>query len=86
MVEASFSGLPVVASDVPAMRELLGNEFEIFFDPNEPESVAHAIRVCQRDARVIASQQRARAKCFSLDAHKAKLASLYRELGVKSVG
>lgn len=43
--EAMMNGLPVVASDVPALRELLGDEEAgLLFPPGEPKDAAKAIR------------------------------------------
>lgn len=46
LFEYMASGRPIVASDVPALKEVLNTETAYFFVPNDPESLAQAIRSC----------------------------------------
>ena len=48
MVEAMQLGLPVIASDIPALREVAGNA-AIFIQPDEPEALARAVINIQND-------------------------------------
>lgn len=43
LTEAMSSGLPIACSDRGAMPEVLGNA-GVFFDPESPDSIAHALR------------------------------------------
>ncbi len=59
MIEALAAGLRVVASDVPACRELLnGGEYGVLVTPRSPEALARAVINClesadeQRDHRI----------------------------------
>ena len=44
VLEAMGFGLPVVASDIPAHREVLAGTGSAFFDPSDPEQLAGVIR------------------------------------------
>jgi glycosyltransferase involved in cell wall biosynthesis len=44
VLEAMGFGLPIVASDIPAHREVLAGTQSVFFDPRDPEQLADAIR------------------------------------------
>jgi alpha-1,3-rhamnosyl/mannosyltransferase len=64
LAEAMASGLPAVASDIPALREV-GGETVRYADPRDPESFAAAIRIALDDRegsqlRVAAARGRAR--------------------------
>ena len=58
VLEAASAGVPVVASDILAHRELLGSGAHLF-DPKNPRSIARAIRRTRSNQR-IASRQRSR--------------------------
>jgi glycosyltransferase involved in cell wall biosynthesis len=68
VVEAMGSGLPVVAGDIPAMREVLG-EAGIFVPSEHAEEIARAVRQVL-DSSELASRMRQasleRARVFSL--------------------
>jgi glycosyltransferase involved in cell wall biosynthesis len=51
-LEAMLCGCPVIASDIPALRETCG-EAALYCDPHEPKSLARQIRAlaCDRDLR-----------------------------------
>lgn len=42
VLEAMMSGLPVIASDIPAHREV-GSDSILYFDPNDPNTFVHCI-------------------------------------------
>lgn len=83
-VEAMAAGLPVAASDVPALREVVGDEGR-YFDPRSPEALADAILDALSDPRerrrrtAEALRSRARSR-FSLDRTVDEHLQLYREL------
>jgi len=56
------SGVPIVASDVPAIREVLTSESALFFTPDDPSDLARKATVALRDeerAGMIARRARA---------------------------
>ena len=55
VIEAAQAGVPVVASDIPAHRELIGTGSHLF-DPAKPASIAKAVRKA-RGARTLATSQ-----------------------------
>jgi alpha-1,3-rhamnosyl/mannosyltransferase len=62
VLEAMAGGTPVVASDVPAHREIAG-DLAILCDPAEPESIAEAIRrALGNDQRTPEAQTRRQAR------------------------
>jgi glycosyltransferase involved in cell wall biosynthesis len=50
-VEALARGLPVACSDIPVLREVMGDE-AIFFDPHAPASIAAAVRAALATPRI----------------------------------
>ncbi len=82
--EAMAAGLPVVASDVPALREVVG-EAGRYCDPRSPRDIADAMAdVLSRPAEErrrtgTALRERAEAR-FSLDRSAGTYLALYREL------
>ena len=65
ILESMASGMPVVASDLPAVRELLADgEHGRLVAPDRPGELARAIRVLldfpERRARLAANARRAR--------------------------
>ncbi|MBX2866357.1 glycosyltransferase [Candidatus Kaiserbacteria bacterium] len=49
LFEYMASGRPIVASDVPALREVLSEEMATFFEADNPESLAEAIISAKND-------------------------------------
>jgi glycosyltransferase involved in cell wall biosynthesis len=47
--EAVMCGTPLVLSDIPAHRDLLGSESALFVDGDDPSDVARAIAATLRD-------------------------------------
>lgn len=83
-VEAMAAGLPVLASDVPALREVVGEDGR-YFDPRRPEEIADSIvsvlSGTEGRRRRVGEALRARAReRFSLDRTVDEHLRLYREL------
>jgi glycosyltransferase involved in cell wall biosynthesis len=81
VVEAMQVGLPIVASNIPALREVLGNA-AIFVDPRDPSDFAKAI-CCVLENPALANdlghQAASRANLFSLERMIAEYDSLIRQ-------
>ncbi|HEY7824992.1 MAG TPA: glycosyltransferase, partial [Acidimicrobiia bacterium] len=58
VIEAARAGVPVVASDIPAHRELIGAG-SYLFDPTKPTSIAMAVRKARGSNRITGTQVRA---------------------------
>lgn len=63
-LEALACGIPVVASDIPVTREVLG-EHAVYADPQSEEALLHAIQRTLRRAPGDAAARRAHASTFS---------------------
>jgi glycosyltransferase involved in cell wall biosynthesis len=65
-IEGMAAGVPVIASDIPVMREICG-EAALLVDTTKPELLAEALRwaVTDRGARDVAARGRARAARFT---------------------
>ena len=57
VIEAIAAGTPVVASDIPSHRELIGHG-SFLFNPRKPRSISRAIRRTQGKARIWKKQYR----------------------------
>jgi glycosyltransferase involved in cell wall biosynthesis len=79
VIEAYASGLPVVASDIPVVREVSGGA-ALLVDPRDPPALARACREAmdQHDSQAEAGLRRVRE--FTLDRLAGRLAELYRYL------
>jgi glycosyltransferase involved in cell wall biosynthesis len=55
------AGRPIVASNLPSLREVLTEESAVFFTPDDPESLASAIRyICDSPERGALLAERAK--------------------------
>jgi len=81
VLEALALGCPVVASDVPALREV-GGEAVRYADPRDQDSMSEAIARCLEEDRspAAAEARQARAAVFSWDACAEGVEAVYREL------
>lgn len=81
-LEAMAAGLPVVASDIPPLREVVGDA-GVFVDPGNPGDVAAALRKLASDADERAALSAAaveRADAFPVDRTIREHVDLYRDL------
>ena len=81
-VEAMACGAPVIASDIPVMREVIGDA-AIFVDPYSPESIASGIEKLygdERTRRELSLKGRRRARAFTQKAMAERTVKIYREL------
>jgi glycosyltransferase involved in cell wall biosynthesis len=88
LFEYMSAGLPVIASDFPLWRELLGNgAFGLCVDPLDPEAIARAIAMLRGDpGRADAMGRRGREAVetrFSWEHEVAGLFKLYEQCGVR---
>ncbi len=68
LLEAMRCGLPIVASDISAIPEVVGQENGLFFDPNNADDLASKLEMC-RDSNVrskMANNSLRRTSDFSL--------------------
>jgi glycosyltransferase involved in cell wall biosynthesis len=69
LFEYMASGTPIAASDVPAVREVLGEDEAYFFAPDDPKSLAGAVRRALDDpgSRAVADKARRAVQRYSWD-------------------
>ncbi len=70
LFEYMASGTPIVASDVPAIREILSEDETRFCAPDEPASLADSIRAvlsCGEGSREMAQRARKKAEGYTWD-------------------
>lgn len=82
VLEALASGTPVIASDIPAHREVAHN-LATFVDPGDVDDLADVIRNAleSRDEQPgLSEQRRARARSYSWERSGQMLANLFREV------
>ncbi|MFB6141779.1 MAG: glycosyltransferase family 4 protein [Halorientalis sp.] len=83
VAEAMAAGVPVVASDIPALREVVG-EAGLYVDPDDVASLRDALRTLhedptRREELASAGAERVRSQ-FSLDSTVQEYAALYESL------
>jgi glycosyltransferase involved in cell wall biosynthesis len=84
LFEYMAAGCAVVASDLPALREVLGQEDAVWTSPGDASSLAHAIRTLAEDpvrARRLGERGREKARAFTWAARGGRLARIVRSLG-----
>lgn len=75
IVEAAYFSCPIIASDIPVFRELLGDNF-LSFDPNNPKDIAKKLTNFIKHKPTFA--YRGMAKKFSFEKMVAKTLEVYR--------
>ena len=86
LLEAMASSIPVLASDIEAHREVLG-EAALFFDPCDPEGLARRMKELYEDRelrRTLTEKGDARAGRFTWEASAARTARIYRRFARES--
>jgi glycosyltransferase involved in cell wall biosynthesis len=79
------SGVSVVASDLPSIREIVSEKECVFFTPDSPEDLARAILTLVNDSGLEATLSMAgwkKAKEYSWDSRAEKIFSFATSLGV----
>jgi glycosyltransferase involved in cell wall biosynthesis len=81
LLEAMLAGTPVVAADIPALREVAGDT-ALYFDPHRPADLARALEQLGREpdatqARI--ERGRARAAEFSWKRSADRLCAVFEE-------
>ncbi len=82
LAEAMAAGVPAVASDIPALREV-GGETVRYADPHDPESFARAIRCALDDregSQLRAAAARGRARRFRWEDTARQTLAVYRRI------
>jgi glycosyltransferase involved in cell wall biosynthesis len=86
VVEAAGVGVPVVAFDVPAIREVLGETYPWLVPIGDPIALSRAvIQVLKKDADledVVAAQRKRFHEQYELDTAVAGMSRLYRDVGM----
>ena len=79
IIEAFASGIPVVTSDIPEIKEVSGGCAELV-DPLSTESIVSGIRNAINDSEYLIKKGIERAGLFHLDNFRKKLLNLYTEM------
>jgi glycosyltransferase involved in cell wall biosynthesis len=81
LVEAMARGIPVAVSDIPIFKEIGANAAN-YFDPQNPKSIAQAIRTLESNSAWLESSKRSyeRAKTFSWNESAKSLLDLLGQL------
>lgn len=84
LLEAAACGCPVIASDIPSSREVLG-DVPIYFDPQDTDSLIDAMDVAVAEARTSSRTERGllRAQQYSWDRCARQTLEVYRALSGK---
>ena len=81
VIEAMAHGTPVIASDTPIFREVVGDA-GVLVDPHDPQALAHAISTILRDSqsKKLSKLGQKRAHVFSRESLLKNTLALYEEL------
>jgi len=81
-LNAMASGLPVVASDIPTLKEVYG-EAALYFDPNDPNNIAQAIKKVLTDEKakiVLVEKGKEQVKKYSWQKMAEQTLKIYNEV------
>lgn len=76
MFEYMASGRPIIASDLPSIREILNERMAVFVSPGSPEQLASAVHDLRRDPSVsaqLAVHARTAVEAYSWDARASRI-------------
>jgi glycosyltransferase involved in cell wall biosynthesis len=82
MLEAMLAGTPIVAADIPALREIAG-DIALYFPPDDPIELAHAVDEVRAEpdaAKARVARGRARAAAFSWRTSVDRLCNVFDEV------
>jgi glycosyltransferase involved in cell wall biosynthesis len=79
VLEAMASGAPVVAADIPALREVAGDA-AVFVDPLDPASISSGLEEAVRRRDELSAAGRERAASFTWPAAARRTVEVYREV------
>lgn len=79
VIEAFAAGLPVVASDIPVLREVAGNA-AIFIDPHDVESFYVGIKEALNISDQLRKDGLVMSKKYSFDIFKNRMEKLYHRI------
>ena len=79
ILEALAAGTPVVASDIPALREVAGPA-AVYVDPLDPDAIARGLREAEHRRGELVAAGRQRAAAFSWTRTAAATLEVYREV------
>lgn len=81
LLEAMWAGLPIVASYVDAIPEVLGNEGGLFFDPNSTKELTEKLSLVLRSevSHPLSQHSQERLKLFTIEECERKIRKIYLE-------
>ena len=76
------SGIPIVASDIPSIREVLASDECFFFVPDDAESLANTIVLALNDSTSASRAEAAKIKCieYTWDSRSRKIIDSIRTI------
>ncbi len=83
LFEYMASGRPIVASDLPSIREVLDEESAVFVEPDNAQSLARGIKKVLSDEKLgesISARARAKARKFTWDLRAASILAFIRDV------
>ncbi len=76
LAEVAIMGIPIIASDIPVFREIMGNKIS-YFDPNEVDSITQAISELLKEPRLNKEYKTEVLEQVNRKAHSENLINLY---------
>lgn len=81
MFEYMASGRPIVASDLPSIREILGDETALFFEPTSGAALVKSIEILLADqgkAKALAEAARHQAESYTWKGRAERISAIFR--------